>query len=494
MKIVAASFKHETNTFSPVPTPLAAFGYDGPLLDEAAHRGMRGTRTPIGAFIDLAERVGAQLATPIAADANPSGPVDPAAYRFACDRICAAVERGCDLLLLDLHGAMVVADTTDDGEGTLLARIRAVAPNLPIGVALDLHGNITETMVRNCDAIVGYKTYPHVDMYEAGDHVGRIMLRKLAGLAKPAMVWGNVPILAQTLRMCTEEGAMQDMVGRAQRSERGDVLACTVFGGFPAADIREAGMSVVVVTDGRPESGERVRDELLNLAWSRRDEFVYRGEPLEQAIARAKAIDEGPVLLLDHADNCASGATQDTMSVLAEALRQGLSNIAVGPVRDPEAVARLIDAGIGARVELPVGGKMDMPSIGLKGQPLVLSGRVRVIADGEYTISGPQLTGMRCSMGRTVVLDCGGAEVVVTERNQEPWDRGIFTSVGIDPTLKKYLLLKSRMYYRPVFLPIARAAVLCDSIGVGSSDWSLFDYRKVRRPIYPLDTEFSYSA
>ncbi len=134
---------------------------------------------------------------------------------------------------------------------------------------------------------------------------------------------------------------------------------------------------------------------------------------------------------------------------------------------------------------------MDMPQIHVTGEPLPLEGVVRSITDGEYTITGPQLTGVRCYMGRTVVLDTGAAEIVITERNQEPWDRGVFTSVGIDPTRKKFLLLKSRMYYRPVFLPIAKGAVLCDGVGVGSSDNSIFRFEKVRRPMYPLDTGFA---
>ena len=176
------------------------------------------------------------------------------------------------------------------------------------------------------------------------------------------------------------------------------------------------------------------------------------------------------------------------MYVLKEALRQGLTGIAVGPVRDPEAVARMIEAGVGAKVTLPVGGKMDMPALDRKGEPLELTGVVRAITDGEYTITGPQFQGMRCYMGRSAVLDTGAAQIVVIERNQEPWDRGVFTSVGIDPARQaQFLLLKSRMYFRPVFLPIAKGMVFCDAPGVGTSDWTLFDYRKLRRPIYPLD-------
>jgi microcystin degradation protein MlrC len=286
---------------------------------------------------------------------------------------------------------------------------------------------------------------------------------------------------------------MKDFADAARTAERNGLLAATAFGGFQQADIHDAGISAVTVADADREAAERACSEMLDVAWSRKEDFIYRGSPLQQAIAKAGRMagqTGGPILLLDHADNCASGATQDTMHVLKEALRQGLSGIGVGPVRDPESVARMIQAGVGARVTLKLGGKMDMPAIRRKGEPLDLSGVVRTISDGEYTISGPQFTGMRCFMGRTAVLDTGAAQIVVTERNQEPWDRGVFECVGIDPKRMRFLLLKSRMYYRPVFLPIAKGAVLCDGVGVGSSDWTQFTYRRIRRPIYPLDENF----
>lgn len=493
MKFVIAQMQHETNTFSPVPTPWEEFGPKGPYLGRAAYEAMKGKNMAMAAFIDLAEKSGAEPVTPIAAWANPSGPVDGAAYDRICGAICDAVAAGCDAIFLDLHGAMVVADRTDDGEGTLLEKIRAIAPRTPIAVSLDLHANVTGAMIRNCDVIAGYKTYPHIDQYESGQLAGSILLRMMKGEVEPVMAWGQLPVLAQTLRQNTAEGAMKDFVDAARAAERDGLLAATAFGGFQMADIRDAGLSAVTVADGNKAAAESACGAMLDVAWAQKEDFIYRGRPLEQAIAQAKQMGEqsgGPILLLDHADNCASGSTQDTMYVLREALRQGLTGIAVAPIRDPEAVAKLIEAGMGAKVTLPVGGKMDMPSIRRKGEPLMLSGIVRTITDGEYTITGPQFTGMRCFMGRTVVLDTGTAQVVISERNQEPWDRGVFESVGIDPMRQRYLLLKSRMYFRPVFLPVAKGMVFCDAPGVSSSDWTQFDYRKLRRPMYPLDQNF----
>ena len=494
MKFVIAQMQHETNTFSPVPTPWEEFGPKGPYLGRDAFEAMKGKGMAMAAFLDLAAKAGAEIVTPIAAWANPSGPVDGSAYDRICESICNAVTKGCDAVLLDLHGAMVVAERTDDGEGTLLETIRAIAPRTPIAVSLDLHANVSERMVHNCDVITGYKTYPHVDQYESGQLAGSLLLRMMKGEIKPVMAWGNAPILAQTLRQNTAEGAMKDFVDAARAAKRDGLLAATAFGGFQMADIHDAGISVVTIADADKAAAQGACNRILDVAWAQKEDFIYRGQPLEQSIAQAKRLGDqsgGPILLLDHADNCASGSTQDTMYVLREALRQGLTGIAVAPIRDAQTVAKAIEAGLGARVTLPVGGKMDMPSIRRKGEPLTLSGTIRTITNGEYTITGPQFTGMRCFMGRTVVLDTGTALVVISERNQEPWDRGVYESAGIDPARQRYLLLKSRMYFRPVFLPIAKGMVYCDAPGVSSSDWTEFEYRKIRRPIYPLDEQFA---
>ncbi len=488
MKFVVARMQHETNTFSPMPTPLANFGPRGPYFGRDAYAAMRGTRTQMGAYLALAEAFGAQIVTPVAGDSPPSGRVTAQAYDTMCSAILEEVARGCDALMLDLHGAMV-ADSTDDGEGDLLERIRKLAPKLPVCVALDLHANLTEKMARNCDVLTGYKTYPHIDAYEAGELAGRILIRALKGEVKPVVAWGKRPVLAQTLRMCDLEYPMRDFIQAAKDAERRGMLAATAFGGFPQTDIPDMGISAVVVADGDRAAAQAECERMLDIAWERRADFIYHAEPLQQSIAKAKQYDQGPVLLLDHCDNCASGATQDVMVVLREALRQGLTDIGVGPVRDPDSVAKCIVAGVGAKVTLQLGGKTDLPAIGAKGEPLEMTGVVRAITDGEYTITGPQFTGLRACMGRTVVLDTGVCEVVIIERLQEPWDLGVFTSVGIDPRKKKYLLLKSRMYYRPIFLPFAKAAIECNGIGVGTSDYWRFDYKKLKRPMYPLDQD-----
>lgn len=488
MKILIARLNHETNTFSPVPTPLAAFGPEGPAFGADAYRDNKGMRTAMSAFIDLAEEAGAALVTPLSAAANPSGPVDAQAYEAMSGCIVEAAP-GCDAILLDLHGAMV-AQNSVDGEGDLLLRLRAAAPGVPIGVALDLHANVTPAMVENADVIVGFKTYPHVDMYETGAHAGRLLFDLLAGRSKPALAWRRLPLMAHTLRSASFTGAMQRAIEAAREAERGGSLAVSVFAGFSLSDIEAPCMSVVAIDAQSPERARAVAERIAAQIWEAREDFVYRSEPLAQSIARAQQIAQTatrPVLLLDHGDNCMSGGSCDTMDVLQEALAQGLHGIGVGPLCDPEAVGELIAAGLGATLTVALGNKVSLAGIGLHKTPVRLTGMVRAISDGEYLITGPTYTGQRGCMGRTVLFDIGAARIVVTERTQEPWDVGVFACVGLDPGAERFLLLKSRMYCRPVFEPMSAALIECDSPGVTSSDYGLFPFSKVRRPVFPLD-------
>ena len=204
-------------------------------------------------------------------------------------------------------------------------------------------------------------------------------------------------------------------------------------------------------------------------------------------MARAKTSTTGPVVLLDHYDNCASGGTMDTMTVLDGILKAGLENVAVFAIHDPWAVQQMIKAGIGAAVTLPLGGKLDMPAIGRKGEPLEVSGTVKLIFDGRFRNRGPMDRGELMDMGPTVVLDTGKVEIVVISRHQEPNDAACLACVGIEATEKKFLMLKSRVHWRAGFKDIALNTIDCAGVGVCTSDYSVLNFKKVRRPIYPLD-------
>ena len=488
-KFVVAMMMHETNTFSPLPTPIESFARIGALSGAAAIRDAEGTNTSLGGFIEVARKAGAEFTVPMAASANPSGLVTRAAYEQMTAAIVDEIRKGCDAVLLALHGAMV-AEHYDDGEGELLNRIRRIAPALPVAVALDFHTQMTEAMIRGATIVTGYRTYPHVDMADTARRAGRTLVRMLDGEVEPKMIWGNRPIMSSSLVHTPSREPMRTLMGMASRAEdSGQVLNASVFGGFPQADIPHLALSSVVVCDGRTAEGETLLNRILDTAWENREGFLFHPEPLSMQVARAKSFAEGPVIMADHGDNTASGGTQDVMSVIEEAIRQGLEDAVAGPICDPAVVGQMIEAGVGAEITLELGGKIDMPAMGLKGRPLKVSGQVKAITDGQFVVTGPMATGTTVRMGRTAVLDTGNMQIVVSEKRAEPYDLGVFTHCGIDPRRKKYVLIKSRQHFRAGFEPIAKHIVMCDGDGCTASDLKLFKYTKIKRPLYPFDPD-----
>lgn len=493
MKLVIAQMKHETNTYSPVPTPLGRFAGRSGIPAEGAQAigSCRGTGSAIGAFIDLAEAAGAQLVVPVVANAWPSGPVADLAFEHIASRIVAAIAAGCDAALLDLHGAMVT-ESHEDGEGELLRRIRRIAPDLPIGVALDMHANVFPDFAASVTSLAGYQTYPHVDMYGTGLRAGRPIIDLLAGRARPVLAWGQRPMLPHVMRQGSDFAPNRELQARCRAIEAEGALAASLWVGFPNADITHAGLSAAVVTDGDPARARALCDALLDEGWQKRADFVFAPQPLADSITRARALavdapGSGPIVLLDHCDNCASGGTMDTMDVLDAILDAELPDVAVFAVFDPQAVQRMICAGVGATVTLPLGGNLDMPALALPGRPRFVSGTVRALVDGRYRNRGPMAAGECNDMGPSAVLAVGSVTIAVISNHVEPHDLAAFEALGIDPRAHRFLMLKSRVHWRAGLGPLARAVVECDGSGVCTSDYSRLAFRRLRRPIYPLD-------
>ena len=493
-RLIIAVFKHETNTFSPLPTPLEAFGrYNqrpGPVYGADAVAIYRGTNTPAAAYIDLVEGEGVEPVFAIAASATPGGPVAAPAFEHCVGTICDAVATGCDGLFLDLHGGMV-SEGHDDPEGELLRRIRAIAPGLPIAVSFDFHANLSQTTVDNATVITGYRTYPHVDTYETGARAGRTLLRAMNGEIDPVIIWHSLPILSHLNRQTPSRQPMKDIMDLAIAAESGaEVLNASVFGCFPLADIPHVGMHGVIVAEGTAEtSARRLLHELMSMAWERRRDFVFETEPVATSIARAKGLGDGPIVLADHGDVAGSGGSTDVTDVLREIIAQGLENVCAGPIWDPDSVSQMVAAGVGAKLTLSLGGKTDFPAIGLKGEPLEVHGTVERITDGTFTITAPMHTGSRICMGPSAVIKSGSMEILVSSERHEPFDTGCFTHAGVDPAQKNYIVLKSRQHFRAGFEPILKEVVMVSGPGICSSDYSLFPWRNLRRPIFPLDPE-----
>jgi microcystin degradation protein MlrC len=499
MRLLLATFSHETNTFSPVPTKLERFcrGETTLLRGQTAIDFYRGTGTCMGGYLAVAEEIGADFVVPVCASAPPSGPVDNDTYEQVCRVITDETARGgFDALWLDLHGAMVT-ERFDDGEGELLRRIRAIDPKTPLCVAYDMHANVFDAMISNAQIVTGYQTYPHVDQKQTAERAARALLRVMRGEVRPTAAWGSAPMLPHVMAQGTHQVPNKDLQAMCAAWEAsGRALAANLFVGFPHADVQMAGLSAVAITDNNQADAQAIVDELVSAAWAARRQFMFDIEPLELSVRRAKALGlpgQLPVVLLDHYDNCASGGTMDTTDTLREIIRQDLDDVVFFGIYDPDAVEKAVQAGAGATVTLSIGAKLPMPQLPVASAPLTVTGVVQTISSGSFRLKGGLTPGLQVFMGRTVVLDTGKVQIVLLSRHNEPTAQEMLQVLGIEPSRKKFVAIKSRVHWRADLGKIAREIVECAGVGVCTSDYRQLTFRKVRRPVFPLDPDLQWN-
>ncbi len=496
MRIATGGILHETNTFATGTTPLEAFigptSRDG-AIDREWLQDSRGVGTPTGGFITASDEEGFELVPLLRRYPQPSAMVEQEAYDVLSEMLLERLEKALpvDGVLMDLHGAMV-CEQMEDPAGDQLARVRRmVGPTVPIMAVLDLHANITPLMVENADALVGYDTYPHVDTYERGLEAGRLIVAAIEGKIRPVSALEQLPMLIPPPRQCTLRPPMSEIFDYVHEvEERPGIVCVTLSGGFPFADIHDAGASVVVTADADADLAASTAREIATLLWERRDEFALHLSDVDEAITEVIASGEGPVVLADGSDNPGGGAPCDGTVMLEALIRHDAPRSTVAIIVDPEAVDRAIAAGVGAQVTLDVGAKTD----DLHGKTLKLTGHVRLISDGRYTNEGPMSTGARGNMGRTVVFVVGDVEIVLTERRIQPFDTAVLRSVGIEPTGRLLIGLKSAVHFRSCYQDLAVKIHEIDTPGVHHPDVTRYEYKKVRRPMWPLDEAASYPA
>ena len=491
-KVFAASVQHETHSFCITPTTLGDFQKTLYLRDAEVEKAMRGTRGEWGAVFDLADEFGWTVVHPVASFAQPGGPVTTHAFEHFSGIILDALKKSMpfDGILLPMHGAMVVEDF-DDAEGELLARIRKiVGPDVPIAMSLDVHANCSEEMARHADVITTYRTTPHIDMYETCERAGRLLERAMKGEIRPKVHRAQGPVMfgIDEGRTVTHWGPMRDMMKKvaAAEAEVPGVLDIGVNAGFGWADTPFTGPTVLVNGDGSDPRYQALADDLIKLAWDQRGVYTIDFLPIEEGIrvALEPRSGPGPLLIGDYTDNPGGGAHGDGTSFLKALLESKVEDAVVGHIADPESAKIGIDAGIGATVTLNLGGKTD-PRFG--GTPLKVTGKVLAIADGVYTRKGKYATGTVGTIGPSFLLDLGHVRVIVSSIKSQIDDREQFRMFGIEPEKVNVLLCKASNHFRADFEPMARKLIYIDSSGIVSRNFAQFPYKKVRRPIWPLD-------
>jgi microcystin degradation protein MlrC len=505
-RVAAAQIAHETSAFSVVKTDLAAFAASGIRLGQDVIGASRGTNTEFGGFVTGAAAQGFDLIPILAVWATPAGLVTAEAIehltRVLGDGLRRAMAEGpLDGLLLALHGAMVT-EIDDDGDGYILQTVREiVGPDLPLVATLDLHANISPRMVELADVLIGYDTYPHIDMAERGEEASAVLARLIRGEIRPTPALRKPPMLPTSQRMTTERMPMRALVERAHVMEEDPrVVNVTIAGGFPLGDNPDAGLGIVVTTNDDPELAAELANELATEAWSLRDGFLGGVATFEHAAELIRSLDSeedvdmpvsGPLVLVDIADNPWSGGPGDSVELLRFLFAERVDGAAVALVRDPEVVRQAIAAGPGGKIRVDLGGKTDR----LHGDPLPVRAHVKLLSDGRYVNDGPMMTGLTVDLGPTALLLCEPAtgppapavEVLVTTRAETPVDLNVFRCHGIEPTRHRVLGLKGKGHFRAAFEPIARRVVLVEGPGTTGADLTRLTFRRVRRPIWPLD-------
>jgi microcystin degradation protein MlrC len=488
-RIAAAEIEHETNVFSPIKTDLAAFQRDG-LKFGADIESERGTNTPMGGFLAAADRLDVELIPLVSIWSTPSGIVTAEALHAAVDPLLEGLRQvQPDAVALSLHGALV-SELDRDTDGWILAKVReAVGWDLPVVCELDLHANITSRMVEEADILVGYDTYPHLDMAERGEEVIALLLQMLRGEINPAMALVKPPMLPTSQRMMTNQPPMSLVMERAHAIEaEPGVINVTVSCGFPPSDVEDGGVGIVVTTDGDLTRAIDYAEDLGELIWSVRDGFLGGVDSFEVAAGLIHVLPRNPtrpMLVVDIADSIWSGSAGDSVELVCFFLEHEISGAAVAPVVDPGAVLAGMAAGVGAEIDLLLGAKFDR----LHGRPYEGKATVLNIGDGRYINAGPMKTGVAVNTGPTVVFGIGDPQVrvVVTTHPDAPIEPAIFTTNGIPLESSRVLGLKGKGHFRAGFEPFVSQIVLVEGPGVTGSDLTRLPLKYTRRPIWPLD-------
>ncbi|HUG91776.1 MAG TPA: M81 family metallopeptidase [Planctomycetaceae bacterium] len=493
MRIVSGGIQHETNTFASVPTTLADFERDSALGPdfaggEAILRRYRGTGTIHGGYIDAAERLGVELAPVLLAQAQPAGIVTREAFASLLERLLERLDaaRPFDAVVLDLHGAMVSEDH-DDAEGAILDAVRdRVGGDMPVFVTLDLHANVTARMAALADCIIGFDTYPHVDMFERGREAVALLVRTLEGEVRPVTAFRQLPLITLPPMQCTLREPMQSLMAERHRLKSAPgVLAATVSMGFPFADIADAGVSVLVTADGDRTLAERTAGELAARLWDLRDALDPDLTSIQEVIRYAAEHRDGLVIAADGSDNPGGGAPCDGTVALRALIEARCEGAVVGVLYDPETVEQAHRAGVGATFEARIGGKTD----DRHGPPIETPAYVRTLSDGRFTYHGPMRQGLAGDFGRMAVLVAGGVEVVLASRRMQLLDSEMLRIVGITPERRRLIVVKSAVHFRADIGTLATRIFDLDTPGVHRPDFANFTFRKLRRPIYPLDRD-----
>jgi len=486
LRIAVIHISQETNDFNPVPTTLddyAGFGiYEGQEIFEK----LRGFGQ-VGGHLQVMEESGLEieLIPIIRGYASAGGRLSTETFQFFQDKIRAGLLAAgkIDGLELQLHGACS-ADGIDDVEGEQIALCREIlGPDVPIVLGLDHHANVTQKIIDNATAIVGHRTQPH-DVYDTGVLGAKLLLRILTEGLKPTIAWRKIPLVSHQEQFLTSQGPMKVWFDAARAVEADPrVLQASNYPMQPWLDVAEGGWATIVVTDNDQALAEKLADDLADLCWSLRNDFQIRESvSVDDAVRQADSA-PGLAILSDTGDTVFGGAAGDSNLLLEAMLRLGIRKRALVPLISPEAAAKLVAAGEGATVTLPLGGDAATEFF----TPLEVTGTVRTVGGGLLKIEGYNHQS-EVDLGPSVIFDVGPVTLMITTLRAVAGNvPGVYRAMGVEPTDYGIAVLKTASNFQ-YFAPIASTVIRADTRGPGQSDVFTLPWKRIPRPIYPIET------
>jgi microcystin degradation protein MlrC len=483
-RIAVGGFLHETNTFAPTKATYDDFvhggGWPGMTRGADVFKKMRHINAGLAGFIEVAEVNGWELVPTISCGASPSAHVTKDAF----ERIVPVIVEGIraagplDAVYLDLHGAMVT-EHFDDGEGEILARVRQViGKDLPLVVSLDLHANVTPAMVEHADALIAYRTYPHVDMADTGRASARHLALLLKSKQKLAKAFRQLPFLIAISWQCTNDQPTKGIYQKLAGLQSDAVPTLSFAPGFPAADFPDCGPSVFAYGKTQADADAAV-DAIANIIVGHEDDFDGRiyspDDGVRHAMELAKTANR-PIVIADTQDNPGAGGDSDTTGMLRALVRNKATRAAIGVIYDPESAKAAHDAGVGATVTLALGGKSGIPG----DTPYQESFVVEKLSDGRFIAPGPYYGGRDMDMGLSAGLRIGDVRVVVSSHKAQLADQSMYRYVGIEPTEQSILVNKSSVHFRADFEPIAAKLLICAAPGAMPADTATLPWTRLR--------------
>ncbi|MGD2142826.1 MAG: M81 family metallopeptidase [Candidatus Bathyarchaeota archaeon] len=494
MRIAIARFSHETCTFCPRPTTIEHFEMGGVYQGDEVIQRARGVKGYVRGFINVAEEEGAELVGILDASRSWGGSsgswLTEECFNKYADGIAEGLRYAGDLdgVFLSLHGAMAArAHHKPEAEVARRAR-RAVGPEIPIMVTLDLHANEDHELTDATEAVFVIKTYPHVDKEEVGMTAARWMIETVRGERKPTMAIRKPGVISPSVFQGTGIHPGKTIMDRCREWERKHDCYVSVAFGFAYADVPDGGAAVISITNDDHPLAEKIAQDISDLVWELREPLANRRIPntregVTRAIRLAK-LGNTPIVLADHSDRLG-----DSTHILKELLLQGAENFGVSSIADPFAVQELKEKHeVGDKVELTFGA---YTATRYAGEPITVDGTISFLGDGNYRLTGPKDTGRLTNVGLTAALDLGrNRHVVITSTLHQCQDSEGFKHYNIPFENMDILVIKSRVHFRAFYEGYAKEIIEIDAPGYGPADLTQLTYQNEPPSLYPIDPRF----